>query len=87
MCVQIADTIVTEPSPLRDAATDLPWRYTPRLPSGGELRPWVVLVVGPGRAGRLGQPGEFPLQRGHPLPRAGPRGQQQVPLWLHGPNL
>ena len=47
----------------------------------------VVLVVGPGRAGRLGQPGELPLQRGHPLPRAGPLGQQQVPLRLHAPNL
>jgi len=47
----------------------------------------VMLVVGPGRAGRLGQPGELPLQRRHPLPRAGPLGQQQVPLWFHAPNL
>jgi len=33
----------------------------------GALR--IVLVVGPGRAGRLGQPGELPLQGRHPLPR------------------
>src|SRR6202011_1748741 len=24
----------------------LPWRYTPQLASGPQLRPWIVLVVG-----------------------------------------
>lgn len=28
------------------AASDLPWRYTPEVPSGAVLRPWLVLVVG-----------------------------------------
>lgn len=28
------------------AAPDLPWRYTPRLASGRQLSPWIVLVVG-----------------------------------------
>jgi hypothetical protein len=28
------------------AEHDLPWRYTPQLAAGGQLRPWIVLVVG-----------------------------------------
>jgi hypothetical protein len=28
------------------AAADLPWRFTPQLPVGQHLRPWIVLVVG-----------------------------------------
>lgn len=28
------------------SANDLPWRYTPTSASAGELRPWLVLVVG-----------------------------------------
>ena len=28
------------------AEHDLPWRYTPQLATGGQLRPWIVLVVG-----------------------------------------
>ncbi len=28
------------------AVQDLPWRYTPRSPAAGGLRPWLVLVVG-----------------------------------------
>ena len=47
----------------------------------------VVLVVGPGRAGRLGQPGELPLQRGLPLPRPGPLSQQKLTRGRHGPTL
>ena len=43
----------------------------------------VVLVVGPGRAGRLGQPGELPLQRGHPQPRPLPLAEQHLPRRLH----
>ncbi len=43
----------------------------------------VVLVVGPGRTGRLGQPGEFPFQRGHPQPGAGLLGQQELARALH----
>ena len=38
------------------AAPDLPWRYTPQLPSGTGLRPWLVLVVGTATEVRL-QPG------------------------------
>ena len=41
-----SDAEVTKLALVEFAADDLPWRYTPRLPSGGELRPWVVLVVG-----------------------------------------
>lgn len=34
------------------ADIDLPWRYTPQLPDGDTLRPWLVLVVGePGAGG------------------------------------
>ena len=47
----------------------------------------IVLVVGPGRAGRLGQPGELPLQRGHPLPGAGPLGQQELARGRHAPTF
>ena len=43
----------------------------------------VVLVVGPGRASRLGQPGELPLQRGHPQPRPLPLAEQHLPRRLH----
>jgi hypothetical protein len=43
------------------------------LPLEGQRRALrVVLVVGPGRAGRLGQRGELPLQRRHPRPRPPP---------------
>ncbi len=39
------------------AAADLPWRYTPQLPSGQRLRPWLVLVVGvPGAGGVAKRP-------------------------------
>jgi hypothetical protein len=41
-----SDAEVTKLALVEFAATDLPWRYTPRLPAGGGLRPWVVLVVG-----------------------------------------
>ena len=50
------------------------------LPLEGQRRALrVVLVVGPGRAGRLGQPGELPLQRRHPLPRPPPLLLQPLP--------
>jgi hypothetical protein len=43
----------------------------------------VVLVVGPGRTGRLGQPGELPLQRRRPLPRPLSLGQQPLARRRH----
>jgi len=50
----------------------------------GALR--IVLVVGPARAGRLRDPGELPLQRGHPLPRERPLRQQQLARIRHPPD-
>jgi hypothetical protein len=41
-----SDAEVTKLALVEFAAPDLPWRYTPRLAGPGELRPWIVLVVG-----------------------------------------
>jgi hypothetical protein len=41
-----SDAEVTKLALVEFAAEDLPWRYTPQLAGGGELRPWIVLVVG-----------------------------------------
>jgi hypothetical protein len=41
-----SDAEVTKVALVEFAAPDLPWRYTPQLPAGGVLRPWIVLVVG-----------------------------------------
>jgi hypothetical protein len=41
-----SDAEVTKLALVEFAATDLPWRYTPEVAAGGQLRPWIVLVVG-----------------------------------------
>jgi len=41
-----SDAEVTKLALVEFAADDLPWRYTPQLAGAGELRPWLVLVVG-----------------------------------------
>ncbi len=41
-----SDAEVTKLALVEFAAEDLPWRYTPQLAGGGELRPWIVVVVG-----------------------------------------
>ena len=41
-----SDAEITKLALVEFAAEDLPWRYTPQLASGSELRPWIVLVVG-----------------------------------------
>lgn len=41
-----SDAEVTKLALVEFAAEDLPWRYTPQLAGGAELRPWLVLVVG-----------------------------------------
>jgi hypothetical protein len=42
----VSDAEVTKIALVEFAEKDLPWRYTPRLAAAGELRPWLVLVVG-----------------------------------------
>jgi hypothetical protein len=41
-----SDAEVTKLALVEFAEQDLPWRYTPQVAGGGELRPWMVLVVG-----------------------------------------
>lgn len=41
-----SDAEVTKLALVEFAAQDLPWRYTPELAGAGDLRPWLVLVVG-----------------------------------------
>jgi hypothetical protein len=41
-----SDSEVTKLALVEFADFDLPWRYSPMLAAGGELRPWLVLVVG-----------------------------------------
>ena len=51
------------------------------LPLEGERGSFgVVLVVGPGRARRLGEVGELPFQRRDPLPGPRPLRPQQLSL-------
>ena len=58
------------------AAVDLPWRYTPHLPVGERLAPWLVLVVGrPGADGLSLRPDgtvriSIAVQRQHDLAQA-----------------
>ena len=73
----VADAVPTLRQPLKRQVQRrhlLPRRLEQRggvLPLERERRALrVVLVVGPGRTRRLRQPGELPLQRGHPLPGA-----------------
>jgi len=57
------------------------------LPLEGQRRALrVVLVVGPARARGVRELRELPLQRGHPLPRADPLGQQQLARVTHPPD-
>jgi hypothetical protein len=41
-----SDAEVTRLALVEFAEKDLPWRYTPQVAAAGQLRPWIVLVVG-----------------------------------------
>jgi hypothetical protein len=41
-----SDAEVTKLALVEFVAKDLPWRYTPQMAAGGNLRPWIVLVIG-----------------------------------------
>jgi len=74
------DAEVTKVALVEFAATDLPWRYTPRV-AVDDLRPWIVLVVGQAAAGDIvmRRDGRVTLglvaQANHPL--------GESPRWAH----